>query len=119
MGKQIDYPADTVGVDGTVYPTVGENIRHLWNNTKIITLTLTYDGTKFTEAKSSVPIKITSNHSVAVTCKQLALLSVAALKNDVEFNNFYMHITPTSTTLGIVSTYTKENTFKVMVMISE
>lgn len=27
MGKQIDYPADTVGVDGTVYPTVGENIR--------------------------------------------------------------------------------------------
>lgn len=28
MGKQIDYPADTVGIDGTVYPTVGENIRH-------------------------------------------------------------------------------------------
>lgn len=29
MAKQVDYPADTVGIDGTVYPTVGENIRHL------------------------------------------------------------------------------------------
>lgn len=29
MGKQVDYPADTVGIDGTVYPTVGENIRHI------------------------------------------------------------------------------------------
>ena len=26
------YPADTVGVDGTVYPTVGENIRHSGEN---------------------------------------------------------------------------------------
>lgn len=25
---QKEYPADTVGADGTVYPTVGENIRN-------------------------------------------------------------------------------------------
>lgn len=28
MGKQIEYPADTVDADGVVHPTVGDNIRY-------------------------------------------------------------------------------------------
>lgn len=43
MGKQVDYLADTVGADGTVYPTVGENIRNIFNNQHYFIATFDFD----------------------------------------------------------------------------
>ena len=46
MGKQVDYLADTVGADGTVYPTVGENIRNIFNNQHYFIATFDVDYNK-------------------------------------------------------------------------
>lgn len=52
MGKQIDYPADTVGIDGTVYPTVGENIRHIVPLKKLKWTNVTFNVTKGVQPES-------------------------------------------------------------------
>lgn len=118
MAKQVDYPADTVGADGTVYQTVGENIRHLWKKCKIITIKAVYDDSKFTSVEC--PVKTAaSGHTINIYSKEVSLLSVSVDKNPVPFNSFYLNIGIDHVGLGILIAETNPNTFIFKVIVSE
>lgn len=118
MGKQIDYPADTVGTDGTVYPSVGENIRHLWDGAKIVTIKAKYDGTKFTSVEC--PLKYTiKERQIIITCKELVLLSIHPLYHSISFAKFYVFNSVTTNNIGVESSVTDINEFIMRVIVNE
>lgn len=83
MGKQVDYPADTVGADGTVYPTVGENIRNIFKGQRYFYINYTFnkvDGVK--NVKSN--LKITYDKTHVFINKKNHFISVDIQINDTE-----------------------------------
>lgn len=87
MSKQ--YPADTVGIDGKVYPTVGENIRESAKNS--VTPQSLYNALKDSEeiTKVTSPLDVTASELKTaivnlLTGKTIYFggLSVSALSSD-------------------------------------
>ena len=81
MGKQVDYPADTVGIDGTVYPTVGENIRHF----------IPLDGLTWVDVSFHVT-KGTKPDDITFKGKYAGIFYLKSIKPESLYFTYYQHV---------------------------
>lgn len=101
MAKQ--YPADTVGNDGTVYPTVGENIRNAVNPESI----------KKAAGNNTNKAKITDSLDVSAKVLKTAIVSLLTGK-DLYFGGLNVdkltseELTEIKTYLGIATAKKEE-----------